>query len=100
MKSGYEIRWTDNALKELSETYKYIKDNWSERELKKLSIEIEKTLKLISQNPNLFQKSASKNNIHRAVILKISSIFYRKNNGTIEIISFFSNRKNPRSLKL
>ena len=47
MKSGYEIKWTDNALKELAETYKYINDNWSDRELKKLSIEIEKILKLI-----------------------------------------------------
>ena len=100
MKSGYEIKWTDNALKELAETYKYLKDNWSERELKKLSIEIEKILKLISQNPNLFQKSPSKKDIRRAVVLKFSSIYYRKNNGTIEILSFFSNRKNPRSLKL
>ena len=45
MKSGYEIKWTDNALKELAETYKYINDNWSDRELKKLSVETKKYLK-------------------------------------------------------
>ncbi len=30
MKSGYKIEWTDNALSELRNTYKYLEDNWTE----------------------------------------------------------------------
>ena len=44
MKNGYKIEWTDNALSELKATFKYIEDNWTEREIRKLSNEIERTI--------------------------------------------------------
>ena len=55
MKSGYEILWTDNALKGLSKTILYLEENWTEKELENLATQLEQTLKLISQNPYLFQ---------------------------------------------
>ena len=55
MKSSYEILWTDNALKELSETILYLEENQTEKELQNLANQLEQTLKLISQNPYLFQ---------------------------------------------
>lgn len=57
MKNGYRIRWTDNALKELAETIAFLETNWTEKELRKLSNALDKTLNLISQNPYLFQSS-------------------------------------------
>lgn len=42
MKNGYEILWTNNALKELAQTFEYLELNFSEKELRKLSTEIEK----------------------------------------------------------
>lgn len=54
MKSGYKIDWTDHALMELAETYEYLEENWAEREMRNLSNEIERTLSLISKNPELF----------------------------------------------
>ena len=48
MRSGYKIEWTDNALAELKATYQYLEENRSERELMNLSLEIENTLRLIS----------------------------------------------------
>lgn len=60
MENGYKILWTNHALKELSETYDYLETNFTEREMKKLSLEIDKTLKLISINPRLFPLSEFK----------------------------------------
>lgn len=54
MESGYRILWTDHALNELAVTYEYLEIHFTKRELKRLSTEIDKTLRLISQNPNLF----------------------------------------------
>ncbi len=60
-----------------------------------MSLEIERTVKLISENPDLFPLS-SKKNIRRAVLKKLNTIYYRvQNEDSIEITSFFSNRKNP-----
>ncbi len=80
----------------MSETLKYLEINWTDKEIKNLARTIEWTLKLIAQNPNLFQKTNQGNNLHRAVILKHNSLFFRKKKNQIEIISFFSNRKKPR----
>ena len=95
MKNGYRIEWTDNALSELKVTFDYIKNNWTERELRKLSNEIERTVNLISNNPNLFPTTESRN-VRKAVIKKLNTLYYReKGNKRIEILSFFSNRQNP-----
>ena len=60
MESGYKIFWTDHALNELAETYDYLETHFTEREMRKLSTEIDKTLKLISINPSLFPLSEFK----------------------------------------
>jgi plasmid stabilization system protein ParE len=96
MENGFKIEWTDHALSELSETYEYLESNFTEGELNKLSIEIQKTIKLISINPSLFPYSKSKS-VRRAVILKYNTLYYRLRGNTIEVISFFNNRKNPSS---
>jgi plasmid stabilization system protein ParE len=93
MESGCKILWTDHALKELDKIYDYLKTHFTEREMKKLSIEVDKTLKLISINPSLFPKSEFKG-IRRIIIKKFNTMYYREKENTVEILSFFSNRQN------
>ena len=100
MKNGYRVRWTDNALKELAETIAFLETNWTEKELRKLSNALDKTLNLISQNPYLFQSSDFKKDIRRAVILSLNSLYYKIKDQDVEIISFFSNRQSPTKRKL
>ena len=100
MTNGYKILWTDFALKELENTIEYLEENWTEKELQNLALNIEETLKLISQNPELFQGSEIKKDIRRAIILSHNTMYFRVNNNQIEIISFFSNRQNPKKRKL
>lgn len=95
MKSGYKIEWTNHTLSELKTTYDYLEQNWSEKELSKLSNEIERTLSLISQNPQIFSQTKGKS-IRRVVILKYNTLYYRVKEGDrVEILSFFSNRQHP-----
>lgn len=99
MESGYKILWTDHALKELAETYDYLEKNFTEYEIRKLSTEIDKTLKLIAINPSLFPLSEFKG-IRRIVIKKFNTMYYREKENTVEILSFFSNRQNPDNRKI
>ena len=95
MASGFKIQWTDFALNELADTYEYLELNFSQKELNKLSVEIERVLRLITKNPKLFPKSES-NNIRRVVIKKFNTMYYREVGSSIEILSFFSNRQEPK----
>jgi plasmid stabilization system protein ParE len=100
MKNGYKILWTDNALKELEKTIVFLEENWTEKELRRLAINLEKTLSLISQNPFIFQSSEIKKDIRRAVVLSINTLYYRVYENDVEIVSFFSNRQNPDKRKV
>ena len=100
MKNGYKILWTDNALKELEQTIEYLEENWTERELRNLAESLEETITLISQNPLMFQSSKKKKDIRRAVILSLNSLYYRVSKDSVEILSFFGNRQNPKKRKL
>ncbi|NDP27089.1 MAG: type II toxin-antitoxin system RelE/ParE family toxin [Flavobacterium sp.] len=100
MKNGYKILWTDSALKELQKTVTYLEENWTEKELRNLATNLEKTLHLISQNPYLFQASDIKKEVRRAVILTLNTMYYRVYEDNVEILSFFSNRQNPKKRKL
>jgi len=100
MKGGYKIEWTDNALNELKATYQYLEENWTEKELRNLSTEIERTIILISDNPRLFPLS-EKNKIRRVVVKKLNTLYYREvKKSKIEILSFFSNRQSPNKRKI
>ena len=61
MRSIYNVRWTENALNELSYTIEYLEQNFTTKELNKLVIEIEKIVLLISKNPKTFKLIDKKN---------------------------------------
>ncbi|AWA30988.1 hypothetical protein HYN48_13360 [Flavobacterium magnum] len=100
MTNGYKILWTDFALGELEKTIEYLQENWTDRELRNLAWAIEETLNLLSHNPNLFQASEIKKEIRRVIVANHNTLYYRVNDNTIEILSFFSNRQSPKKRKL
>ena len=100
MENGYKVLWTDHALDELQSTFEYLESNFTHVELKSLSKEIEKTVYLISKNPFLFPESQFKSGIRKVGVAKYNTMYYRLNNDTIEILSFFSNRQHPSRIKL
>lgn len=99
MKIGYNIFWTPSSKDKLKKTIEYLEKNFTEKEINKLVQAIESTTELISQSPNVFPKSDSVD-IHKAVILKYNSMYYRVINENIEILSFFSNRQSPKKRKI
>ena len=100
MKNGYKVLWTDHAISELKETIEYLENKWTERELRTFSAKLDHTIELISKSPEIFPISFEKKNIRKAVVEKNNNIYYRINKNSIEIISLFSNRKNPKKKKI
>lgn len=100
MKSGYKILWTNHAISELEKTLEYLENNWTERGLRTFSAKLDHTIELISKSPEIFPISIEKKNIRKAVVEKYNNLYYRINQNSIEIISLFSNRKNPSKKKI
>jgi len=70
MKNGCKINWSAHALSELKETFDYLEANWTEKEMNKLGLEIEKALELISLNSELFPRTRKRKNVRRALVTK------------------------------
>lgn len=92
-----QVRWTPYALEELQEAYDYMELKWTEKEIVNFSVELDEKLALALQNPNLFQVALSKSQVRRMVVRRIYSLYYREENGGIEVLSFWDNRKNPKN---
>ena len=100
MISGYRILWTDHAILELTETIEYLEQNWTKKELKKFATRLDHTIELISKSPKLFPQSDEKTGVRKAVVEKHNNLYYRFSGDSVEILSLFSNRKNPKSKKI
>ena len=100
MKSGYRVLWTDHAISELKETIEFLEKNWTERELRTFSAKLDHTIELISKTPEIFPPSIEKKDIRKAVVEQHNNLYYRINNNSLEIISLFSNRKNPKKKRI
>ncbi len=101
MKSGYEIIWSKRTDRSLQKTFQYLVENWTEKELRLLSQEIERTIVLIGKNPQLFQKT-NKPKVRRAVVRKLNSVFFHidESKKQVTIVSFFDNRQDPKKNRL
>lgn len=44
MKSGYKVKWTDNAIAELRVTFEYLEENWSEKEMEAFRLRLTELL--------------------------------------------------------
>lgn len=94
-----EIIWSELAITEFRNVLDYyVQNNGSATYSNKLVREVEKLLTLISQNELIGRLTGNK--FTRAIPLKHYIIFYEINYNTIEIISFWDSRQNPRKLKV
>jgi plasmid stabilization system protein ParE len=94
-----QIIWTPQAENTLTQIVEYLEQNWTEREIQKLFLRIDKTVSLIQQNPKVFRCISKKNNLHEALVTKQNVLIYKITNRDIFLISFWDTRRNPKKKK-
>ena len=87
-----------SAQKQLEELSKYLTDHWGSESCRKFILMFDSCLETISEFPDAFPVSYKNKNLHRCIIAKQVSIFYRVKNNTIEIAFLFDNRQSPDKL--
>jgi len=99
MKNGYKIAWTRKALTDLDNIILYLETNWAEKEVSNFFRKLDKRIDLIAQRPLLYPQTTTRKNVHRSVLISQLTIYYRVNKNTVEILTLFDNRQNPKKLK-
>lgn len=97
MKSTFKIVWTDEAITGLQEIIDYIEKRFSEKDVRKFIKKIDEQINLIQTNPKAFPSSVKSPSIRRAVVARLTSVFYCVEEDRITLLSISDNRKDSKN---
>jgi plasmid stabilization system protein ParE len=99
----YKVSWTAKALESYISNIKYLESKWTEREIKKFIIAVEKKIKNLSSQPGIgSSRNKKQRNIRHSVIHKRVSLIYRYKpvKKEVELLRFWNTYQNPKRLKV
>lgn len=92
------IEITDNAKKNIADVTNYLISNWSIQVAKKFSQKLNKTVKLIQNQPEIFPVTVKKRGLRKCVVTKQSTLYYFFDINQVVVISLFDTRQNPNKI--
>ncbi|MDP9081741.1 MAG: type II toxin-antitoxin system RelE/ParE family toxin [Bacteroidota bacterium] len=96
----YDLRWTERAADDYEKLVDYLLEKWGLEITIKVTKEIDQTITHIRNAPEHFPILLPKKKIRRCVASPQTSIYFKADNGVVEILTLFDNRQNPKKLKL
>ena len=88
------VIWTREASERVDSIKKYLKENWSEKEVELFLLKLMRFEKLVPLYPDLYPHSLSNPHLQRAVITKHNSLIYSVKEEEIVILTILDNRQN------
>ncbi len=93
------VKISKTAEKKLDKLFEFLLENWSLKVKLDFVKKLDKSINLIRKNPESFPESESNIGLHRCVITKQTTLFYRYTNKEIYIITIFDTRQHPNKFK-
>ena len=90
-----KINFSKNAESNLEFILDYLNAKFSKRVLDKFIKNLDKTVFLIQNNPEIFPLSSRNSKLRKCILSKQTTIYYKFSNEEINILSFFDTRQNP-----
>lgn len=94
----HQIFWTSAAKKSYEEVIEFLSQNWSQKEINQFILRTEEVLMLMSNNPTIYPLVSP--DLHRCILSKHNSLFFKINDNKITILACWDNRKDPGNLKI
>jgi len=85
-----------NKLKKLLD---YLEVEWSKKVKSNFINKLDKALGHISQYPESTQKSDFIKGLHRVVVTKQTTVYYKFDSKSIKVVTIFDTRMNPKRLR-
>jgi plasmid stabilization system protein ParE len=92
-----EIVWTPRAEQGFKQIIDYLKENWTEREVQNFIQKAFRLFELLSEHPEILEKSDKQKNVHRGAIDRHTILTYRiwPEKHTIELVNIRSAKRKP-----
>ena len=99
MRNKRKVILSPTAQRQYLEIRDYLKSNWTESVLEKFEDLMEQKINQVSEFPKSCPESKKKKGIHKAVVEKNNSFFFRIKKEHIQILIFIDNRMDPNYAK-
>lgn len=98
---SFDISWTDESFVTFNENIEYLSQEWDLTTINNFLDRVDEVLEAISENPNLYPIHNKDDQVHKCVLNKHITLFYRvATHSRIDLITFWNTHKNPKNLKL
>lgn len=96
-----DIIWSKKAGETFQKNIDYLKENWTEVEVKKFITRVFSYLETLSEEPLISRKTYKTKNTHIGMIIPHISVVYRikPKTNTLEIVTFIDNRQSSKKKK-
>jgi plasmid stabilization system protein ParE len=94
---AFKIIWTKQAAKGYDKIIDHLQENWSEKEIINFIEETDRFFEILTQYPEILQKTNKKKNVYRGPINSLTILTYRVKpvNKYIELINIRGSRQKP-----
>jgi len=89
------IVFSPTAEHTLLSVTRFIKEKWGKKASDKFKIKVDKTLRILQEQPFIFKASILAPEIRKGIISKQTSFIYQVHSDRIEIHFFIDNRQDP-----
>jgi len=95
---GFErdIRWSDEAVRNLDDILQDIRQRWSEKEVEDFKKRLVNYLSVIQKFPIMFPQSESQPKLRKAVVSSQTSVYYKVRGDVIILVFLWDNRRQSR----
>jgi plasmid stabilization system protein ParE len=94
-----KIILSKRAEKKLEQLFNYLTEYWSEKIKTDFVKKLDQRIEAISVQPESFPESLQQKGLHKCVVTKQTTLYYRFNSKQIQIVTIFDTRQNPEKLK-
>ncbi len=96
-----KVIWTPEAKEAFNSNIEYLLSNWGDKVTSDFLDRVDEVMLKIKSNPRLYPSVKRENQIHRCVVVKQISLYYRiVSDQQIDLITFWNNFKDPERLKV
>ena len=93
------VRLSKKASVKFDNIIEHLKSEWSEKVKDEFILKLDKAMDHLAQFPASHPKSETIKGLHRYVITRQTTIFYRFNKNVVTIVTLFDNRQDPNKIK-
>jgi plasmid stabilization system protein ParE len=96
-----KIIWSPETIETYIVVIEYLRQEWTEREVKNFMLRVDEKLEILSKQPLLGRITGKRRKTHRTLINKQITIVYHYKpiKKEIELVTFWHNSRNPKRFK-